>query len=78
MSYYFHSFFAHLVNVLGYRDFLAPVCMLLLEKSANRVVRQSPDEIQNSLVLPIMLFQQTNYEIQIHVGYFISLIASRN
>jgi hypothetical protein len=67
-------FFSHLVDVFGRRDFLPPICMLLLEKSANRVVRQAPDELQNTLSLPITLFQQSGYDIQIHVTSFISLL----
>ncbi|KAJ3784963.1 armadillo-type protein [Lentinula aff. detonsa] len=33
------NFFSHLVTVLGPKDFLAPVCLLLIEKSANKIVR---------------------------------------
>ncbi|KAJ7054756.1 hypothetical protein C8F01DRAFT_1162846 [Mycena amicta] len=47
------SFFGHLVDVLGPVDFLAPLCMLLAEKSANRIVRQTPEEVQNLLGLPV-------------------------
>ncbi|KAG5644278.1 hypothetical protein DXG03_008763 [Asterophora parasitica] len=35
------NFFTHLINVLGYEDFLPPVCMLLVEKVANRVTLTS-------------------------------------
>ena len=64
-------FFSHLVDVFGRQDFLPPISMLLLEKSANRVVRQPPDELQNTLSLPITLFQQSGYDVQIHVTPFL-------
>ncbi|KAJ7630018.1 hypothetical protein DFH06DRAFT_704991 [Mycena polygramma] len=52
------SFFGHLVDVLGPADFLPPLCMLLVEKLANRVVRQNADEVQNLLVLPISVLHR--------------------
>ena len=64
-------FFAHLVDVLGPRDFSAAICMLLLEKSASRVIRQAPEEIQNSLSLPISVFQHVTHDLQAYVGSFI-------
>ncbi|KAF4611649.1 hypothetical protein D9613_003824 [Agrocybe pediades] len=63
-----NNFFAHLINVLGPRDFLAPICMLLLEKTANRVIRQPADEVQNSLSLPIFLFQHNDHVLQLHAA----------
>jgi U3 small nucleolar RNA-associated protein 10 len=63
-----HSFFGHLIDVLGSREFSAPVCMLLLEKSANRIIRQTPvDNVHASLSLPISVFQHGNYAQQIYV-----------
>ena len=62
------SFFAHLVDVLGAKDFLAPVTMLLLEKMANRIVRQPAVEIPNTLSLPVSIFQHSSYSLQIHVS----------
>jgi hypothetical protein len=67
-------FFSHLADVFGRRDFLPPICMLLLEKSANRVVRQVGDELQNTLSLPSTLFHQSGYDVQIHVSSFLSNI----
>lgn len=64
------SFFAHLVDVLGAKDFLAPVIMLLLGKSANRIVRQPAVEIPNTLSLPMSIFQHNSYCLQIHVSSF--------
>ena len=66
------SFFAHLVDVLGVKDFLAPVTMLLLEKMANRIVRQPAAEVPNTISLPVSIFQHSSYSLQIHVGSFSS------
>lgn len=60
-----NNFFAHLVDVLGSIEFLAPTCMLLIEKAANRIVRQKPDEIRASLALPIALIQHQEYQVQV-------------
>ncbi|KAH6904492.1 hypothetical protein BKA70DRAFT_1373519 [Coprinopsis sp. MPI-PUGE-AT-0042] len=49
------KFFSHLVSALGAQDFLAPVCMLLVEKQANKTVRQSEEESKASLSLPVAL-----------------------
>lgn len=61
----FISFFVHLVEVLGEEHFLAPVSMLLAEKSSNRVVRQSQDEISATLALPIALLRHVAVETQV-------------
>lgn len=58
------------MDVLGPRDFSAAICMLLLEKSASRVIRQTPEEIQNSLSLPISVFQHATHELQAYVSRF--------
>ncbi|KAF7307826.1 U3 small nucleolar RNA-associated protein 10 [Mycena kentingensis (nom. inval.)] len=58
------SFFGHLVDVLGPVDFLAPLCMLLAEKSANRIVRQTPEEVQSLLALPISVLQRHASPVQ--------------
>ncbi|KAJ6578862.1 hypothetical protein DFH09DRAFT_980162 [Mycena vulgaris] len=52
------SFFGHLADVLGPTDFLPPLCMLLVEKLAMRIVRQTPEEVQNLLVLPISVLHR--------------------
>ncbi|KAG6902641.1 hypothetical protein C0995_013766 [Termitomyces sp. Mi166 len=59
------NFFAHLVDVLGSEDFLAPVCMLLVEKVANRVIKQDPGEIQASFSLPTSVLHHTSPSLQI-------------
>jgi len=69
-----YSFFGHLVDVLGSREFSAPVCMLLLEKSTNRVIRQTlADDVHALLSLPISVFQHGDYVQQIYVGYIFTL-----
>lgn len=73
LNWYRSRFFAHLVDVLGARDFLAPICMLLLEKMANRIIRQPSEEVQNSLSLPIAVFQHCDYALQLHVSFLFSL-----
>lgn len=62
------SFFAHLVSVLGSEDFLPPVSMLLIEKVANRVVRQNNDDVQGSLALALSVLQQSPLDLQVQVG----------
>lgn len=42
--------------------------MLLIEKAANRIVRQKPDEIRASLALPIALVQHQEYQVQVSVS----------
>ncbi|TRM63291.1 hypothetical protein BD626DRAFT_496170 [Schizophyllum amplum] len=49
------SFFNHLLQVLQADYFLAPVCMLLVERATNRVVKQKQEDAQNSLSLPLTL-----------------------
>ncbi|RDB23790.1 U3 small nucleolar RNA-associated protein 10 [Hypsizygus marmoreus] len=59
------NFFSHLVEVLGAEDFLPPVCMLLIEKVANRIVRQNTEEVLNSLSLPASILQRNTPSLQI-------------
>jgi hypothetical protein len=68
-----YSFFTHLVDVLGSEDFLPPICMLLIEKAANRVVRQTSEEVQNSLALPLSILHHNTSALQIGVCPFVSL-----
>ncbi|KAH9921142.1 uncharacterized protein B0H18DRAFT_1086220 [Fomitopsis serialis] len=55
------KFYSHLVDILGPDEFLAPVCMLLVDKVSKRVVRQDIRDARTSLSLPIATFQ--NYSI---------------
>ncbi|KAJ3530702.1 hypothetical protein NM688_g7673 [Phlebia brevispora] len=59
------NFFGHLIDVLGPSDFLAPVCMLLVEKAANRVVRQTSEESSSSLALPLSALQRYGKDLQL-------------
>lgn len=61
-------FFRHLTEVLGYHDFLAPICMLLLDKPASRMTRQTEDDLQYSMSVPIFVFQSAEPALQILVG----------
>ncbi|KAI0092311.1 armadillo-type protein [Irpex rosettiformis] len=58
------SFFAHLIEVLGPSDFLSAVCLLLVDKMSNRVVRQSAEEIATSLSLPLSLLARFDANVQ--------------
>lgn len=49
------SFFVYLTDVLGGDEFLAPISMLLVEKVAGRVVRQSQSDAQASLSIPLSI-----------------------
>jgi U3 small nucleolar RNA-associated protein 10 len=67
LSHCIPSFFAHLVDVLGPEDFLAPVLMLLLEKVASRVIRQTSEDLQGSLGLQISILQHYAIPMQLFV-----------
>ncbi|KAF8578875.1 ARM repeat-containing protein [Ramaria rubella] len=51
------QFFNHLVEVLGTDEFTGSVCLLLVDKAANRVVRKKPGEIANALTLPLAILR---------------------
>lgn len=59
-------FYSHLVDVLGPDEFLAPVCMLLVEKVSKRLVRQQKNDAETSLSLCISMFQ--NYSTKRKMG----------
>lgn len=61
------NFFIHLVDVLGPTDYLAPVCLLLIEKAANRVIRQSPDEARSTFALPLSLLHHYSSTLQLNI-----------
>ncbi|KAI6126293.1 hypothetical protein EDD16DRAFT_1553513 [Pisolithus croceorrhizus] len=61
------NFFLHLAEVLGPDEFLAPLCMLLVDKVTNRVVRQTLEEAQTTLALPIALLRHFSRPLQVHV-----------
>lgn len=59
------GFFSQLVDALTPQDFLAPVSMLLVDKVANRVVRQNVADARNSLTLPLTVLQRYPLELQL-------------
>ncbi|KAG1807089.1 uncharacterized protein BJ212DRAFT_1387903 [Suillus subaureus] len=61
------NFFIHLADVLGPQEFLAPICMSLVDRVANRVSRQHEDEASTSLGLPILLLRHFPRELHLHV-----------
>ncbi|OSD00001.1 hypothetical protein PYCCODRAFT_1479448 [Trametes coccinea BRFM310] len=64
-------FFTHLVDTLGPSDFLAPVTMLLVDRVANRVVRQNSTEAVGSLFLPLAVSE--HYMASLQLSLFIEL-----
>ncbi|CCM00706.1 uncharacterized protein FIBRA_02746 [Fibroporia radiculosa] len=66
------KFFSHLVDVLGPSDFFAPICMLLIDRVSNRVVRQNAQDAHASLILPLTAFQ--HYSIQDHFVLLIEVL----
>ncbi|KAK0447887.1 uncharacterized protein EV420DRAFT_1647628 [Desarmillaria tabescens] len=61
------NFFIHLVDVLGPTDYLAPVCLLLIEKAANRAIRQSPDDARSTFALPLSLLHHYPGALQLSI-----------
>ncbi|KAK7688534.1 hypothetical protein QCA50_008072 [Cerrena zonata] len=59
------AFFGQLVDALGPQDFLAPICMLLVDKMANRVIRQNAADARNSLTLSLTVIQRYPLELQL-------------
>jgi U3 small nucleolar RNA-associated protein 10 len=60
-------FFIHLVDVLGSSEFLGLVCMLLIGKTANRIVRQQGEDLRATLALMLSLVQHYPAPTQLHV-----------
>ncbi|MCO5589750.1 hypothetical protein L7F22_043719 [Adiantum nelumboides] len=53
------NFFHLLVSVMGTDDFLAPVCLLLVDRQAYKVAKQmTDDEAASALQLPLSLFER--------------------
>ncbi|KIO17877.1 hypothetical protein M407DRAFT_226933, partial [Tulasnella calospora MUT 4182] len=51
--------------VLCPRSFLAPMVMLLVDKSTNRVVRQAEDDVSQTLSLPLAMFARHPHELRL-------------
>ncbi|KAG9310969.1 hypothetical protein JVU11DRAFT_8847 [Chiua virens] len=62
-----HKFFVHLSEVLGAQSFLAPICMLLVDKVTNRASRQTAEEAQTTLALPTSLLRHFDRSWQLFV-----------
>lgn len=62
------SFFTQLVDALGATDFLAPVCVLLVDKVSNKVARQTVTDAQNSLYLPLSVLERYPMHLRLQVG----------
>ncbi|KAL0952425.1 hypothetical protein HGRIS_006698 [Hohenbuehelia grisea] len=58
------NFFAHLVDVLGPSDFLPPICMLLVERTATRATRAHSEDAVNALALPTSILQHYSPGLQ--------------
>ncbi|KAF8525719.1 armadillo-type protein [Gautieria morchelliformis] len=57
------KFFSHLVDVLGRDEFAVSICLLLVDKVANRVVRKKPGETANALGLPLAILQANSMAV---------------
>ncbi|KAF5393643.1 hypothetical protein D9757_000428 [Collybiopsis confluens] len=74
------SFFSHLMTVLGPKDFLAPLRLLLIEKSANKIARRQHQlfrtknkdsgDAQGALALPTTLVHNFEPHLQVWVNEF--------
>ncbi|KAG8912993.1 snoRNA-binding rRNA-processing protein utp10, partial [Tulasnella sp. 417] len=53
------------IVVLCPRSFLAPMVMLLVDRSANRVVRQVEDDVSQTLSLPLAIFARHPHELRL-------------
>lgn len=62
------SFFTHLVDVLGAESFLAPVCVLIIGKAANKVVRQHGEDLKSTLALPLSVLHHYPADVQLSVS----------
>ncbi|KZO97606.1 hypothetical protein CALVIDRAFT_536183 [Calocera viscosa TUFC12733] len=52
------KFFIHLVDVLGPQDFLVPICMLLVDNVAFRVVKQKAVDLPSTFSIPFACLQK--------------------
>ncbi|KAK0549665.1 snoRNA-binding rRNA-processing protein utp10 [Tilletia horrida] len=59
------TFFKSLLDVLGPRDFLGAICMLLTDRSAHKVAKQTPEAFTESISLPLHLLMSYGISVQI-------------
>ncbi|EJU00234.1 hypothetical protein DACRYDRAFT_23206 [Dacryopinax primogenitus] len=52
------KFFIHLVDVLGPQDFLVPICLLLVDNTAFRVVKQKAIDVPSTFAIPLACLQK--------------------
>ncbi|KAG8908257.1 snoRNA-binding rRNA-processing protein utp10 [Tulasnella sp. 403] len=60
-------FYTHLISVLGPKTFFAPVAMLLVEKSATRIVRQDEEEQIHTLSVPLAALAKHPHSLRLDV-----------
>ncbi|KAI0031465.1 hypothetical protein K488DRAFT_52013 [Vararia minispora EC-137] len=60
------QFFIHFIDVLGSDTFLGLVCMLLIGKHTNRIVRQQGEDLRSTLNLALSLVQHYPAATQLH------------
>ncbi|KAE8226414.1 hypothetical protein CF319_g1002 [Tilletia indica] len=60
------TFFKSLLDVLGPSEFLAAICMLLTDRSAHKVAKQSAEAFSESISLPLNLL--TSFSVGTQVG----------
>lgn len=66
-------FFNHLVEVLGRDEFAVYICLLLIDKVANKVVRKKPGEVANALSLPLTILQANSKAVPFKVYLLLRL-----
>lgn len=60
-------FFNHLVGALGRDEFAVSICLLLVDKVVNKVVRKRPGEIANAFGLPLTVLQANSKAVSFEV-----------
>ncbi len=60
-------FFRLLVDILGAEDFAAAVAMLLVDRSAHKIVKQPKSDAEQTLQLPIAVVSPHDALVQVHV-----------
>lgn len=68
ISFICHRFLTHLTNTLGPDTFLAPVCMLLVDRVAPKISRQSVNDNSTTLAPGLGLIKHQQASVQLQVG----------
>ncbi|KAF8335871.1 uncharacterized protein EI90DRAFT_3152860 [Cantharellus anzutake] len=55
-----NKFFTQLIACLGPQEFMSPVCMLLIEKSANKVIRRQGQDTNADLALAVSIAEHAS------------------